>query len=379
MSDKQSVTLVGHPFLLTGQGEHIRAAFRSMRATGIDARVLDIYGTQTVDQDLLREIGDRRVERLDGGINVFCINGDEVDQAFRHLNRAPDRHGYDVVYPAWELPRYPTVWAGELDRFDEVWAFSRFMLRSVEGTIKAALHHMPVASEARIVSFMGRRYFGLPESGHHFLFLFDFTSYIERKNPYAGINAFAGLLRARARADVHFVIKVNGSRNGQDGGLDRLRETTAPYRDRITIIDKTLGENEMKNLIRCCDCFLSLHRSEGFGRGLAEAMFLGKPVIATAYSGNMDFMTPENSFLVDYELVPVGETAYPHGAGQVWAEPNIDQAVSYMVQLTDDPRIGQEVGRCASRAIRQHLSYRSIGLNYLARFEEIAATRGSSR
>src|SRR5262249_20034667 len=221
------------------------------------------------------------------------------------------------------------------------------------------VHHLPFCSEVTIASFLEREYFGIPQGRWYvFLFLFDFTSYIDRKNPFAGVKGFERLLCERPHADVHFVIKVSGA---QQRPLDyqELREATVPFRDRITIIDRVLTDNEMKNLIRASDCFLSLHRSEGLGRGLAEAMFMSRPVIATAYSGNMDFMTEDNSLLIDYTLIPVGPGAYPQWQGQVWADADLEQAVGYMIQLVDDPGYGRLIGRRASQHLRQRFSYRA--------------------
>ncbi len=148
--------------------------------------------------------------------------------------------------------------------------------------------------------------------------------------------------------------------------------------DRLIIIDKILTDNEMKNLVRCCDCFVSLHRSEGYGRGLAEAMFLGKPVVATGYSGNLDFMDETNSCLVRYSLIDVEEGQYPYAKGQVWAEPDIDHAVYYMLKLLDDRGYGRKLGEIASRHIRTYFSYRAIGLRYKNRLEEILQRTGLS-
>ena len=127
----------------------------------------------------------------------------------------------------------------------------------------------------------------------------------------------------------------------------------------------------MKNLVRCCDCFVSLHRSEGFGRGMAEAMYLGKPVIGTGYSGNLDFMNEENACLVRYKLKDVEEGQYPYGEGQVWAEPDMDHAMYLMQKLLADRDYGRKLGSVASRHMRQFFSYRAIGLRYQGRIESI--------
>jgi glycosyltransferase involved in cell wall biosynthesis len=141
--------------------------------------------------------------------------------------------------------------------------------------------------------------------------------------------------------------------------------------DRVVFIDRRLTAEEMPNLVRCCDCFVSLHRAEGFGRGLAEAMFLAKPVIATAYSGNMDYMSAENSLPVDYRLVPVADGCYPFHAGQVWAEADVAQAVAHMVCLYDDPRKAKKIGMRAAESIRRTHGYAVIGKVYRDRINTI--------
>src|SRR5262249_14120959 len=112
------------------------------------------------------------------------------------------------------------------------------------------------------------------------------------------------------------------------------------------------------------DCLVSLHRSEGFGRFLAEAMWLGRPVIATAYSGNVDFMTSDVSCLVNYRLGPVAPHAYPFWQDPMWADPDLDEAAGCVTRLADDPGSGRRLGARASAHIRTHFSYRAVGLRY---------------
>jgi len=177
-------------------------------------------------------------------------------------------------------------------------------------------------------------------------------------------------LAKRPQARARLILKVNSS--GHDpSAMQRLYNYTEGLGDRLIVIDKTMTDNEIKNLIRCCDCFISLHRSEGYGRGMAEAMYLGKPVIATGYSGNVDFMSRETAFIVRYELIPVPEGAYPHWRDQVWADPDIEQASDYMVKLIDQPEYGRNIGEHAARHVRIEFGYRPIGLRYRNRLDEI--------
>lgn len=363
------LTLVGHPYAPIGMGEHIRCVDRAMRSVGLRPGLTDIYQLQQPDAAMEREFATRLRQRL-GELNVFHINGDEVAQSLAHLAQRQAAEAYNIVYPAWELARYPDEWARQLDLFDEVWAPSRFIEGSLLNVCKRPVVYMPLACEVSLEKFLGRRYFGIPESDYTFLFFFDLRSYDTRKNCRAVVEAFRRLLAKRTACRARLVLKVNSG--GHDPvALERLHSYTEGLGDRLVIIDQVMTDNEIKNLIRCCDCFVSLHRSEGYGRGMAEAMYLGKPVIATGYSGNVDFMPHDAALLVRYELIPVAAGAYPYWRDQVWADPDIEQASDYMIKLHDEPEQGRTLGERAARHIRIKFGYRAIGLRYRKRLDEI--------
>jgi len=331
--------------------------------------LLDVYGLNPPEPDAAREFGPALTHRL-GRINVFHLNADEVEGSLATLDPSQLSSGYNILYPNWELSRFPDEWLPHLERFDEVWAPSRFIADSLKGKLGKPLRHLPVSCEVDLSSFLSRRYFGIPESAYTFMFFFDFRSYATRKNPRAVIDAFRRLVSSRPTADCALVMKVNGS-DKDPSALERLRAELAEFHDRVVLIDRTITDNEVKNLIRCCDCFVSLHRSEGFGRGLAEAMYLEKPLIATAYSGNMDFMDAESAHLVDFDLVPVLEGEYPKHEGQVWADASVEQAADHMIALADDPEAGRALGKRAGRKVRDTVGYRRVGMSYRRRFDEI--------
>jgi glycosyltransferase involved in cell wall biosynthesis len=210
--------------------------------------------------------------------------------------------------------------------------------------------------------------FGISSGRFVVLFFFDVSSYTARKNPWAVIEAFRRLATARPSAPVQLIIKLNNS-SYQPGIVEKIRAETARLGDRVTIIDATLTSNEVKNLVRCCDCFLSLHRSEGFGRGPAEAMFFGKPVIATGWSGNMEYMNSEVAFPVGYRFVPVNDGEYLEGQNQFWADPDIDHAARVLVRLVDDPAFARSTGERARNHMRMNYSDVAIGKRYRARLE----------
>lgn len=365
------LTIVGYPFQPTGMAEHARSTFRAFQAVGITPRLLDVAdANRAFDPDLERDFGPHLVATLGEGVNLFGVNGDEAARVIERVGEAAFAKGYNIAYPAWELARYPKAWAQVLDRFDEVWAPSTFVQQALQEAVSRPVRRMPLAVDLRLSSFLGRRYFGIPEEAFVVMFFFDFASFAERKNPSAVLEAFELLAARRPEADIHCVIKSRGGGDLDDAQL-ALEARLATLGGRAQAIYGDLSDNEIKNLVRVSDVFVSLHRSEGFGRGMAEAMAMGRPAIATGYSGNLDFMPPGTGLLVDYELVPVAPGAYPQGEGQVWAEASPEHASRLMEQLLDDPAEARAMGARARAFMRERYSLEALGRRYLARLEAI--------
>lgn len=369
LSLSNKLSLVGHPYAPIGMGEHLRCSYRALRSVAVKPAIGDIYKLQVPDADELTEFGTASSETA-SAISIFHINGDEVNQAMAHLTHGGPWDGYKIIYPAWELPRYPKELALQLNRFDEIWAPSQFIKQALESECKRDVYLMPLACEVVLSSFLSRRYFDIPESDYTFLFYFDVGSYWQRKNPEAVVRVFRRLLELRPLSSARLVLKINGAEMAPEL-MGQLQESLSDISVHVTTLTRVMSDNEVKNLVRCCDCFVSLHRSEGYGRGMAEAMFLGKPVIATGYSGNLQFMSVESALLVPFSLVPVGKNAYPHWQDQVWANPDEEEALRYMVDLVDNPSFGREVGERARRHMRLTSSFRSTGLRYLRRLDAI--------
>jgi glycosyltransferase involved in cell wall biosynthesis len=371
MADMQTVprvTLIGHPFSPIGTGRAARVTFAAFRSVGIDTRVRDAWQFLEPEDAQVVSIVPFLTTTY-SAMNIFHINGDEVAPVLERIGPLPP--GYNIIVPFWELPRYPAEWACQLQRFDEVWAGSHYLRRSIAAAVDRPVVHMPLATEIALDTFRGRRWFGIAENSYAFLFFFDGRSYIERKNPQAVVDCFRRLLASRPWARTCLVIKVHRV-EAEFAEVREFLAGLADLRERVVVLEATMPEVEVHNLIRCCDAFVSLHRAEGFGHGLAEAMYLDLPVIGTGYSGNMDFMTPENSIPIGYRLIPVASGSYPHAEDQHWADPDLDEAVMHMIRLLDDPAAGRALGRTASRCIRTAFSYRASGLRYKRRLGEIA-------
>ncbi len=378
------VTLIGFPFRTTGRGQHIRAVWRALAAAGVNARIYNLEPYEpNEDAALQQELGPWLSNTVPAGIRLFHLNGDEIPVYVTPLykqrigyftSRTTFTSGHNIVFPAWELPRYPAPWARDLERFDEVWAASPFAYDSIRAAVSNMVLPIPSACEPHVSALLDRSHFGLPSNRFAILFFFDFWSYPSRKNPRAVIEAFRQLRDARPDADVQLVLKLNHSFHDPAVAAE-IGRTTAQFGDRVTVIDATLSNNEAHNLVRCCDCFLSLHRSEGFGRGPAEAMFFGKPVIATGWSGNMEYMGADNSFPVRFRLIPVGADEYPFPQDQVWADADVDHAAQLLIGLVDDPAAGKAVGERARAHMLANYSDAVLGARYRTRFEEIASRK----
>jgi glycosyltransferase involved in cell wall biosynthesis len=220
------------------------------------------------------------------------------------------------------------------------------------------VERIPHAIDIDVPLSGNRDEFGLPNNRFLFLSMYDTHSLQDRKNPQAVVDAFKKSFR-RDDTSVGLVIKVNNAQTNPHE-MERIKEKIAGYRN-IYLIDQTLERIQVYNLLLATDCFVSLHRSEGFGLALAEAMFLGKPVIATNWSGNTDFMNHDNSCPVDYSLSTIGRDIGPYHAHQIWAEPDIGHASFYMSRLVNDRNWYNEIAAKGQQTIRTDYSPSVIG------------------
>ena len=227
---------------------------------------------------------------------------------------------------------------------NEVWVGSRFTQNAFSAKSPVPVVYIPPPIVSRRSAGFSRSYFNLPAGRFLFLMMCDANSFLERKNPLGVVRAFKQAF-ASEDASVALVLKVTGLENLRPE-LQEIREEISGYQN-IYVLNRTMAREEIDSLLACVDCLVSLHRSEGFGLIPAEAMSLGKPVILTNWSGNTDYMTADNCIGIDYKLVRLDKDYGPYKAGQYWAEPDVEQAASWMKRLAREPELGERIGKAA--------------------------------
>ena len=288
--------------------------------------------------------------------NLIFVNADQATNFAWHKGEEYFRGRYTIGVWNWELTTFPPEWLTRFQYYDEIWVATDFVRDALAPISPIPVVKIPYAMEPNPVrdARLKRSRFDIPDDQFMFLFMFDFHSVLERKNP-------AGLIEAFKRAfpnedDVTLLIK---SSHADQKTVAAMRE---PANDpRIKVIDTVLTREEVAALYKLSDCYISLHRSEGFGLTLAEAMLAGKPTIGTAYGGNVDFMTPENSYLVNYTLTEIDRDYTPYQKGWSWAHPDVDHAAELMRRVYEKRDEAAEVGRRAHEDIVRLLHPGAVG------------------
>ena len=304
---------------------------------------------------------------------IAAINPDNLFNARIRARKHFGKHRYTIGYWFWELPEIPDEWVSSFSLVNEVWVASRFVQDAISLKSPVPVFRVPVPIRLGENDRFSRRHFSLPERPFLFLSMADWRSHLARKNPLGTIRAFKAAFPADDTT-VGLIVKMNnaGALGSDQETLMHIREEMEGYPN-IYLLDSEMTRPEVDSLLAISDCFISLHRSEGFGLGPAEAMSLGKPVILTKWSGNLDYMTPDNSIGIDYQLLPVGRQYGPYQPDQLWADPDLEHAAIWMKRLVEDPEFGKKVGLRGQETIKREFSPEAVGkviqqrLHYLRR------------
>jgi 2-polyprenyl-3-methyl-5-hydroxy-6-metoxy-1,4-benzoquinol methylase/glycosyltransferase involved in cell wall biosynthesis len=361
------VNLAGHVTSEKGVGEGARSTVRVLRAANVPVLLNNFIdpGSHNTEPEIALSATDNPY-----AVNLLHMNADELPTFLSLSGEGYFRDRYNIGYWAWELSRFPIKWMDSFKHLDEIWVPSNFVLDSVSRCSPIPIVRVPHAIPEELpTTAHTRSYFGLPKKKYLFLFMFDFMSIMERKNPLGLIEAFKKAFKPSD--DVVLVLKGVHA-NSAAKKLQILQ--SAAEGANVKFLDAVLSKPDTNALIKLCDCYVSLHRSEGFGLTMAEAMSLGKPVIATAYSGNMDFMTQSDSFLVNYHLTPLSRDYEPYERGSLWAEPDLNHAAELMRLVYEDKLAAERAGRRARRAMLRQFAPGAIAQIVRTRLAALNAT-----
>ncbi|HEX7444389.1 MAG TPA: glycosyltransferase family 4 protein [Acidimicrobiales bacterium] len=361
------INLMGDLTATTGLAQAARRLAAGLRRRGIPMTVRSVRsGAPQIAELLPAELRD-----LPGGapypVDLVTLNVNEVpvvaldDLGLQHTGRPAVGTWY------WEFETLPADLVDQLGRVDEIWAPTTFVQRSLGRCTSTPIHIVPTivpvfgAADARGPL---RRQWGVAEDDVVFLFSFDFNSSVLRKNPLGVVDAYRRAFGSRSPG-TRLVMKAINLANSAAFESD-LRAAVADV-DGI-LIDEHLSEEELGGLFHAADVYVSLHRAEGFGLGLAEAMAIGKAVVGTAYSGNVDFMNGANSCLVGYRLRPVVPADHRYGGavgtvyrpGFLCAEPDVEQAARWMRALAVDAGLRDRIGTAAAATIATRFSEAAV-------------------
>ena len=349
---RPGVVVAGYLRAESGVGEAARLALDALGSAGIEVSAITVGGTSSRQlHDGPHGVGPAHLPLADRRVNLIWVNADQLPGFASVVGPGFFDGRYNVGFWAWETETLPASMAGSAAMLDEIWVPSTYVRDAVAPAVDREVHVFPhpVVEPPRDATFDAST-LAIPD-GFRFLFTYDFLSGFERKNPLGVLDAFTAAFPP-ASGPVLVLKSVNGDKRRAQ--LERLT-IAASERPDVVVVDGYLTASERGALLDSCQCYVSLHRAEGFGLAMGEAMALGKPVIATRYSGNLEVMDDETALLVPGERVLVGPGREPYEAADHWFEPDVGAAAELMRRVVTRPDDAQALGRRArERVLREH-------------------------
>lgn len=372
------VNLIGYAYGELGIGEDVRMAARSLLAAGVPFTIVNIEPGKSVRQNE-RSLEQWVSEVPEYMFNIVCLTALEHLRVYLERGRALFTGRYTIGYWPWELHVWPAKWVHCFSLADEVWASSKHIARAACEASDARVLVMPMAvafNATRLDRLESRKKFSLPQHRTLFVFSFDGNSYTRRKNPAGIVKAFTEAFPT-GEETVSLIIKCMRPDNENEEWRQILE--VARRDSRLVVIDEMLSKEDVMELYGCCDCFVSLHRAEGFGRGIAEALTLNLDVIATGYGGNVEFCEAVDASLVGYELVRLAPDEYVEAENNYWAEPDLEAAADAMRSVASKRLAAsrEDDSPDYTTALEALFSPAVIGSRYRSRLETLATAMGS--
>lgn len=348
------VNLIGYLYAEGGLGEAARLYLESLACHHFPVSAVPDY---SIEQRQLATPLEARQDHFIYDVNLFCLTVPHIpiyiyEKGWRHFKKK-----YNIAIWYSETDLLTEEEKNALPYLDEIWAPTTFIYENLKSQVSIPVHHIPNPLKKPLErKAFTKAYFNLKDH-YTFLFCFDFFSVVGRKNPLAIIQTFKKAFPTDQR--VQLIIKSTNAHKHQSQWTDFLN--LIENDERIQWMDGYLSSEERHGLMEVCDCYVSLHRSEGLGLTMAETMLLGKPVIATGFSGNLDFMNASNSYLCDYDLIPVGHGHAPYLPAAKWAQVKLEQATHWMRHVYENQAEGVAKGKKAKQDLLERFSCLRIG------------------
>ena len=363
----QGVRISGYLSDESGWGAAGRGYVSALEELGCPLALNDVSaltGNRSGDRSVAR-----RMTAVDTDINLVCVDAGQHFALLAEVGESFFAGHFNIGAWFWELQHFPDAWYNRFAYYDEIWVATSFVAAALAPVAPVPVIRIPpVIAPLPGCRERGRRRLGVHQHEFVFLFVFDVHSHLPRKNPAAAIAAFRRAFPNRT--DVRLVLKsVNAGADPE--GYAALRDLAAGAP--IEFHDGYWDADDVRDLFAACDAYVSLHRSEGTGLTIAEAMAAGKPVVATDWSGNTDFADASNSYPVAYELTTVARTVGPYRAGEIWAEPDVTHAAAQMSAVVADPAAAAARGEAARRRIQRDYGRQAIAELIRARLDVIAS------
>jgi glycosyltransferase involved in cell wall biosynthesis len=337
-----------------GIGQAARSLIRAVRVAGVPHTINPCVDTMSANEETSPG---RTSEDNPYAVNLLVLGLADIPDLVRTRPPGYFDGRHNVIHVAWELAGAPPDLVEHLQRFDEIWAASDFVARSLAPLTPVPVTRVPypVPDDAPL-NLWHPFHFGIPKGVFVFLCMFDASSGVERKNPEGVIRAFTS---AFSPDDPALLIVKCARAIERVGALKAMQAAGAGAN--VRLVDSVLSRQQVNTLLYLSDCYVSLHRAEGFGLPIAEAMLMQKPVIATGYSGNMDFMNEANSFPIRYRLAELERDHGPYRRGSVWAEPDLGHAAEMMRHVFEHRDEARGVGARGRRTIVDEYGVQRVG------------------
>jgi len=355
------INIIGYFDELHSIGEIARSLVKMIYPTGIPFSLFNIIsGANKISPDEYSEYSLYMVRKPIYPINIFVVNADQIPIVYKQYEFL-FKNKTNLGNWIWEFETGFGKYADACKYLDGIVTQNNYVYNCIKKYLPADypiynyLYPFIINTNNLIEKNKIREKFNIPIDKFAVFFNFDYNSSYDRKNPEAVLSAFHSAFKDNENACL--VLKTTNQKNYSDYVTNFLRLINDyNLSSRIYIIDEFLDKIQMLSLINACNVYISLHRAEGFGLGLLEAMFLGKPVIGTNYSGNLDFMNQDNSILIDAPLVPANTDFGPYKDVELWAEPDILNAASALKNLYDNPELVCSLGEAAQKSVKERFN-----------------------